>query len=485
MPVARSAARGLVPTLVLALALAACGGGGDSSGAPSSGGGTEASGGGGTGGPTTTAAKVDPALCPVKALDSVTSPVSITFWHAMTAANGETLTALVDKYNASQTKVKVNLEFQGTYDETLTKYVAAVRGGSLPQMVQMEETAQQTMMDSRSTVPIQACMVADGYALTDFAPALLGQYSANGVVQTMPFQLSNPVLYYNKKLFRAAGLDAEKPPATLSEVLEASRKIVASGVAPRAFSAEVQAWYLEQFMAKAGEPVVNNQNGRTARANEAELDGVAFGEALRWLSTMTKENLVKNVGKNPSGRDHLLAIASGDVAMTFGTSAALGTVYQLLPNFPNVEVGVGPLPGAASGGVSVGGGSLYLTTKATDQQKAAVWDLMKFLNTPENQTAWHVGTGYIPTRLSSSASPQIVQQWRDRPGFRVAYDQLANAKAPVGGGGPLIGDYLGFRNAVEAAVEAVLAGADPAQAQATAQSAATKAITDYNKRVGG
>ena len=109
---------------------------------------------------------------------------------------------------------------------------------------------------------------------------------------------------------------------------------------------------------------------------------------------------------------------------------------------------------------------------------------MKFLNTPENQSFWHVSTGYIPTRISATKSAEVQKFWTERPGFKVAFDQLAASKLPVGGGGPLIGDYLGFRAALEASLESVVADGDVAKAQSKAQADATKAITDYNKRIG-
>jgi sn-glycerol 3-phosphate transport system substrate-binding protein len=187
---------------------------------------------------------VDPGLCPVKALATVSAPVQLTFWHSMTSANEQALKTLTDKYNASQTKVHVNLTFQGTYDESLQKYVTAVRGGDLPNIIQTEETAVQTMMDSKSIVPIGACVVADGYDMSDYAPSLAGQYSFGGVLQAMPFQVSNPILYYNKKAFRAAGLDPEKPPTTLDQIVDDSRKIVATGKAKgatdKAFALQIQ-----------------------------------------------------------------------------------------------------------------------------------------------------------------------------------------------------------------------------------------------------
>ena len=438
--------------------------------------------------PTTTAAKVDPKLCPTKALDTAKGPVEISFWHSMSAANEDALKKLTEKYNAAQAKVKVALKYQGTYDESIQKYVAGVRGGELPSMIQTEETAMQTMIDSKSIVPIGACVAAENYDLSDYSQGLISQYSFASVLQTMPFQLSNPILYYNKKAFRAAGLDPEKPPTTLTEVLEASRKIVATGkakgAADKGFALEIQAWYPEQFMSKAGEAIVNSENGRSARATEARLDSKTFTDTLQWIATMNKEGLMLNAGRNASGQNHFLAVAKGDVAMTFGTSAALGTVYQLLPSFPNVEIGLAPLPGPTGAGVTIGGGSLYMTNKASDEQKAGVWDFMKFLNTPENQSFWHVSTGYIPTRVSATKSAEVQKFWTERPGFKVAFDQLAASKTPVGGGGPLIGDYLGFRAALEASLESVVADGDVAKAQTKAQADATKAITDYNKRIG-
>jgi sn-glycerol 3-phosphate transport system substrate-binding protein len=436
--------------------------------------------------PTTTALKYDPKQCPTHALDDVRSPVSVTFWHAMTEQNEKTLTALTDSYNAGQNKVEVTLQYQGTYDDTVTKYVAAVRSGDLPQMVQMEETAMQLMLDSRSTVPIAACVASDAYDTTDYSKALLGQYSVGDVLVTMPFQLSNPVLYYNKAAFVRAGLDPEKPPTTLDEILVTSRAIVASKATNKAFSLQAQAWYPEQWVSMAGQAVVNNENGRAARATTALLDGSTFTTVFGWIESMQKEGLVKYVGRDDKLTDALLAVATEDVAMTIGTSAALGTIYSVIPQFPKVQMGIAPLPGPkGSGGITVGGGSLYLVAKGSDQQKAAVWDYMKFLDSVDSQATWHIGTGYIPTRISAAAKPEVQQLWKDKPGYKVAYDQLGKAGTPVGGGGPVIGDYVGFRDVVENAIEQIVNGTPAVTVQKQANDAANQAIRNYNTRVGG
>ena len=66
----------------------------------------------------------------------------------------------------------------------------------------------------------------------------------------MPFNVSNPILYYDKNAFRAAGLDPEKPPTTLDEVKADAQKIKDAGY-ETGFGLKLNPWYLEQWSAKA------------------------------------------------------------------------------------------------------------------------------------------------------------------------------------------------------------------------------------------
>src|SRR3546814_14637838 len=89
---------------------------------------------------------------------------------------------------------------------------------------------------------------------------------------------------------------------------------------------EQRAWYVEQLFATSGEQIVNENNGRDARATEALLDSEAGEAVFTWTSEMLEERLAINVGRNDGGQDAFLAIASGDGAVTPGTSGAAGTV---------------------------------------------------------------------------------------------------------------------------------------------------------------
>lgn len=471
----RLTAAGLVAVLVLG----ACGG--DDGGC----GGGAGTGDGQAAGPD----EVDPSLCPVDALASASGPVDVTFWHAMTAANEETLAELVDDYNASQDKVDVELVFSGSYDDTRDKYVTALRGGDLPDVVQLEETAIQLMIDSQSAVPAQACVEADGYDTSDFLPRVLAEFSVEDVLWPMPFNVSNPVLFYNRKAFEAAGLDPDAPPATLEELAEASQTIVDAGAAQYGMALELSAWYVEQWLNIGGQTVVDNENGRAGRATAATLDNETTLDALTWVKDMVDDQLAVSVGRNTSGADHLLAVGTGQAAMTIGTSAALGSVYDVLAggDFPNVEPGVAAFPSLAAdsqGGVAAGGAALWIVNRSSDEEQAATWDFLKWLDEPEQQARWHVGTGYIPIRQSAADLPEVTELWAERPGFQVAYEQLTAGGDPPGGAGPVIGGYDDVREALQSGLERLVAGSEPDAVLSQIQSEAGAAIEDYNQRTG-
>lgn len=476
----RSTLRRVLGTgLAAALVLVACGG--DDGG----GGGSGGEGDGQAAGPTS----VESSLCPVEALESATGPVDVTFWHAMTAANEETLGELVDDYNSSQDRVRVDLVFSGNYDDTRDKYVTALRGGDLPDLVQLEETAIQLMIDSESAVPAQACVDAEGYDTSDFVPRVLAEFSVEDVLWPMPFNVSNPVLFYNRKAFENAGLDPDEAPTTLDEVMEVSQTIVDAGATEYGIALELSAWYVEQWLNMAGQTVVDNENGRAGRATAATLDNESTLAAMTWVKEMVESGLAVSVGRNPSGADHLLAVGAGQAAMTIGTSAALGSVYDVLAggDFPNVEPGVAPFPAleaGGTGGVAAGGAALWIVNRSPDAEQAGAWDFVKWLDEPEQQARWHVGTGYIPIRLSAAEMPEVTDVWSERPGFRVAFEQLNAEGEPPGGAGPVVGGYDELRESLQSAMERLIAGEEPQPVLTQAQSQADAAIEDYNQRTG-
>lgn len=465
----------VVVVVVGALVAVACGGGG----------GKARSGGSGSEGVAS-----GQAPCPVDALAGAEKPVTIRLWHTQVRANVEELERQVARFHAAQGDVRVKLVHVPTYEDMLAKYKAGLESGSgdLPDVGQFEETSVQTLLDSRSTVSMQSCVDRDGYPLDDFLPRTISYYSVDGKLVAMPWVVSNPILVYDAAAFRRAGLDPAEPPRTLDEVEAYARRIVDAGVATHGISLQVFAYIPENIAQKSGQSLADHDDGRAGRARRALLDNPVNRAVWTWWHDLVRSGLALDTGDDPTGIDHLLAIGTGDSAMTIDGSPVLGPIKEVLESgqFRGVELATAPLPSLeGGGGVPVGDGALWITSRSSPARQAAAWRFVKFLVAPEQITSLATHTGFVPIRRSSVRSAAVQRFWREHPEFKVPYDQLVAPGAPSADGA-VIGDYEGVREAVrDGIVEMLGGGRSPAEALRRAQVRADAAIRGYNERVGG
>jgi len=464
-----------------ALVAGACSGGsGRSPGGSAGPGGSSAAAGG---------AKSDPAACGLDALAKAPKPVEVVFWHQLVRSNNDWLVAAINGFNGSQHDVHVTLRQQPSYEDLFTKYKAGLTSGDLPDVAQFEDTTVAQLIDSRSTVPVQDCIDASHYDLSDFLPRALQFYSYAGLQRSMPWGVSNIVLFYDPGKFRRAGLDPAKPPATLDEVRQDAQKIVAAGVATHGISLHAQPYLFEFLLAKSGGEYVNNGNGRTGRATQANLTSPVALQIWTWWNDMVRSGLALDTGADPASIDHLLALATGGAAMTLEASSAIGPAEAVLGTgqYKGVEIATAPLPALTSGGgVPVGDGSLWLPAKSSPEKRAAAWRLIQFLETPEEQASLAAAAGYVPVRMSATKLPVLATRWGQDPNYRVPYDQLTTGTLSNANIGSLIGDYQGVRDAVrDGLVQMLRNGMAPADAAALAAREANAKIQDYNSRVSG
>jgi len=401
----------------------------------------------------------------------------------MTSANLTTITNLTNQFNSSQSDVRVSLVNQNSYTDTLAAYTAALSGGSLPHVVQMQTTDLQFMIDSQSIVPIQSAINADHYDLSDFIPSVVNFFRVKDVLYALPFNISSNVLYYDKKAFEAAGLDPNSPPTSLDGLRSAAEKIVSSNTEKYGMSLKVTDSDFQLELALSAGDLVNNDNGRSARATAVSFDDAKGKSIFEWWGGMLSDKLAQPT--SDTSYDNLLAIGNRIAPMTWETSAALGTILGVLNNYPQIELGVGSLPSptSPSGGVFAGGAGMYIVSKSTPEEQDAAWQFIKYLDEPSQQAAWGVGTGYIPIRKSATALPSITQAWASVPGYRVAYNQILASPANPATAGAVIGAFNQVSNAINDAITSLASGTKPDTALANAATACDQAISSYNARV--
>jgi len=446
----------------LALALSACGGGGGDAGA----------------------AGEAPAADSLEKAGGVTE---VNFWHSMDGTNGETLNKLITEFNAAnEGTIEVKGVYQGDYDSTITKYKAAVQSNSTPSMVQIYDIGTQFMIDSGAVLPTQAFIDRDEYDVSDLQPNIAGYYSIDDSLWSMPFNTSMPVLYYNKTLFEAAGLDPEQPPATLAEVTAAAEKLSKKngGPAEFGFNAAIYGWLLEQEVAANGELYCSPDNGRKGE----RVDGYSFNndtavQFVDWWKGLVDTGVAGNTGRVLADAQN--AFKSGTIGITLESTGALRGMQQAAEE-QGFELGVGYYPKIAENesGPIIGGASLWVSGEGhSDAEKEATWQFMQFLAEPATQATWHTGTGYFPISKAALEEPEDVA-WREQyPLFDVAVQQLESTELMPATQGCSAGSMPQARKAAEDALEGALLGGDSKTELTDSVNELKAEVENYNNSV--
>lgn len=409
------------------------------------------------------------------------NPIKVTFWHSMGGEVGQAVDHLVAEFNKSRSDIQVEAIYQGSYDESLSKMKTAMGSGTGPTIVQVYEIGSRFMIDSKAITPMQKFIDADNFDLSELEENILGYYTFDGQLYSMPFNTSNPILYYNKTLFREAGLDPENPPRTFSEVKKAAEALTKDGVYGASFA--IYGWFMEQLFAVQGQEYVDNGNGREGLATRSLLAGEAGTTVMNWWKDMIDSKVMLNLGRSTA--DTKTAFNAGQVAMILDSTAALRGIVDTVGG--SFEVGTGFLPrpdGAEHGGVIVGGASLYILNDRPEEEQQAAWEFIKFVVSPEQQAYWHVNSGYFPITKAAYDQPLVKENMEKFPQFKTAVDQLHQSKLNNATKGAVMGIFPEARQIVEQAMEEIINGAKSVeQALADAEKEITEKIQAYNKTV--
>ncbi|WP_457632148.1 ABC transporter substrate-binding protein [Oceanithermus desulfurans] len=412
--------------------------------------------------------------------------VQITFWHAFGGGRTAFIQRAVEDFNYTHPGIEVKVEYKGSYRDTLNAAILAAKQGNAPHIVQIFEVGSQLALDSGIFVPIENYVPADlKFQLDDYIKPVANYYRIGGKFNSIPWNSSNPILYYNKDIFKKAGLDPENPPKTFNEVAQACEKIIASKAAPKCITWPLHSWFVEQWIAEQGALLANNENGRAARATDVYIDSEAMKRIMKWWKGLYDKGYYTYTGKPEDWDGANQLFVSQQAAMEI-TSTSDVTFMQNASFENGFELGTGFLPvpdGVERNGTVVGGASLWLTKgHPQEEQEAALTFLLWFTNT-ENMVRWHKGTGYFPV-LNTSVKVLEWQNWFERnPAYRAAFDQLLQSKANRATQGALIGPFPEIRTIIENMVQEIFQGKDIAKALSEADAQADQALKRYNASV--
>lgn len=381
----------------------------------------------------------------------------IQWWHAMSGALGDRVTEFASKFNAEQKDYKVVPVFKGSYDETLAAGRAAFVAKNPPHILQVYEVGTATMMAAKGAIkPVYEVMALSGkkWDPSAYVPAVTGYYTdKSGRMLSMPFNSSTPVFFYNKDVFKKAGIDA--PPKTWREVQEAAQKAKAAGAAC-GFTTGWQSWVmLETMSAWHNVPFASRANGFEGADAKLEFNTDLMIRHVALLSSWAKGELFTYGGRRNEAEAKFF---NGECAMLTSSSAA----YANIKKNAKFDFGVAQLPyydeyKGAPFNTIIGGASLWVMAGKKDAEYRGVARFFDYLARPEVQAEWHQATGYVPITRAAYEVTQKSGFYDKNPGFDISIKQMAG-KTQSHTKGVRLGNFVQIRAIIDEELEAVWAG---------------------------
>lgn len=354
-------------------------------------------------------------LLSLTAFAAAEEKTTVVFWYSLEGTNAECIKQIVDDFNKSQDKIFVDAQYQGAYDDAINKLKAAGMGQLPCDIVHSYEIGTRFIIDSGWIVPVQEYIDKDNWDTSAIEPNLLAYYTVDGKINSMPFNCSTPLMYYNKTAFDEAGIT--EIPTTVDGILEIADKLTVKNpdgsIKRYGFIFSNYGWFFEQWVGKMGREYVNNGNGRTSYATKVMFgeNGAALDIFNMWKKiSESKATYYVERGGTSAAR---AAFVAGDAAIFLASTANLAGVLANVGT--NFEVGTAYFPYVNAddkGGVSTGGGTLWMIKSGNEAKEAAAFEFIKFCVNPENQAKWNAHDRLLPHQRPCAGNRYLQGQHR-------------------------------------------------------------------------
>ncbi|QOZ80794.1 sn-glycerol-3-phosphate ABC transporter substrate-binding protein UgpB [Bradyrhizobium sp. CCBAU 53351] len=401
----------------------------------------------------------------------------IALWHAMSGELGRQLEKLASDFNASQSDYRIVPAYKGNYTETVTAAIFAFRSRSQPAIVQVNEVATATMTAAKGAIyPVFTLMRDQGepFSLADYLPAVSGYYTdAAGNLLSFPFNSSTPILYYNKTMFRDAGLDPEAPPKTWPALGLAAQRLRDRGAAC-GFTTSWPSWiHVENFSAFHNLPVASRANGFAGLDAELTINNPTLVRHVAQLAEWQKTKVFDYGGRGQAAEPRF---QNGECGIFIGSSATRADIranskfeigYGMMPYWPDVK--------DAPQNSIIGGATLWVLRDRPREEYKGVARFFAYLSQPGVQAAWHQNTGYLPITRAASELTRAQGFYERNPGSAISFEEITLHPPTENSKGIRLGSFVLIRGAIEDELEQAFAG------HKSAQSALDSAVERGNK----
>ncbi|UJF24583.1 ABC transporter substrate-binding protein [Suttonella sp. R2A3] len=388
-------------------------------------------------------------------------------------AVGGPLTKVVDglvaDFEAAYPDINVQAIYAGNYNDARVKALAALKSGEPAQLSVMFSIDLHELRDLDAIIAFDDVVETDEERawLNGFYPALMENSQADGKTWGIPFQRSTIVMYYNKDLFKAAGLDPETPPQTWDDLVRMGKQLTKADGSQWGVMIPSTGYPYWMFgaLAKQNGEVLMNQAG-----NETYFNQPAVIEALQYWQSLGAEHKIMPQGAIEWGTLRQNFLDQKTAIMWHST----GNLTAVKDN-ASFDFGMAMLPKNKEYGSPTGGGNFYLFKQSTPEERRAALTFIRYMTSPEQAAQWSIATGYMGVSPEAYETKALQGYVQDFSPAAVARDQLEYATAE------LATHQAGrVRKLLDDAIQATLTGQQNAQeALNAAQKQADRVLKPY------
>ncbi|MCD6384254.1 extracellular solute-binding protein [Candidatus Sumerlaeota bacterium] len=363
--------------------------------------------------------------------------IKIKFWNALTFGQPKVaIQTLTDEFNQSQEEIFVEkLDVAGWLMNQ--KVLTATAGRVPPDVVLFDRFMVATFAERRAFEPFDPYLKEFGIKSEDFFPTCWNEGIYQGHVYCLPFNTDVRVLFYNKALFRKAGLDPDRPPRTWRELREYSRKLTIrtkDGHLKQVGFVPIwgNTWFYLYGWQKGGEFMT--PDGKKVTVNTPPMV-----EAMRWIVEFCDEYGINNLEMFRSGfggATELHPFLQGKMAMV----GEEGFLLSLIKRYkPDLDFGVAPLPFPEDGRHATWSGGFGFVLPVGSKHPRAVMKFCRWMLSVDVQEKFGKISEQIPANMKAAQSPYFMND----PHWRVFVEEMKYSRyRPVTAVGEMLWNEL-------------------------------------------
>lgn len=276
------------------------------------------------------------------------------------------------------------LTIQGPARES--SFLLAMAGGTAPDVFYVNFRKLHTYIEQNFLYPLDEYLAEDPEVMERVHPQIREVITVDGRVYCIPWFQCAKALYYRKDLFRAAGLDPDRPPGNWDEFYEYAKKLTIpeKGQWGFFFPQSSGSWFLTDFIWQAGGDVIERGEDGKYRA---VFNGPGGVKALEFYRKLTRGKWTRNskthYGVANVTNNWAQDLRLGKIGMWFSYSE------EMVTNTSDINpavIGIAPLPAGPSGirANEINAGMWGMSTQIKDPRvRRAAWEYIKFMSGPE------------------------------------------------------------------------------------------------------